>query len=90
MAKSKTPAKRVLTAEKSRERNIAKKSAMKTEVKKFEAAIAEKNIDNAENIFVSAASIIDKNAGKGIIHKNKAARKKSQLAKKLNQLAKQG
>lgn len=88
VAKSKTPAKRARLAEKRRISNMSKKSAMKSVIKKFETAVADKNISEAEVKLVTASSIIDKQAGKGIIHKNKAARKKSRLAKKLNALAK--
>lgn len=84
MAKSKTPQKRALTAEKRRASNASQKSVMKTVIKKFDAAIAEKNTSEAQARLVTASSVIDKTAGKGIIHKNKAARKKSRLAKKLN------
>jgi len=79
--------KRALTAKKRHARNVAKKSAMKTAIKKFEAAVADKNRPEAEIRFVAATSIIDKNARRGIVHKNKAARTKSRLAKKLNNLA---
>lgn len=89
MAKSKTPAKRARVAEKNRQRNISKKSAMRTAIKRFEVAVADKNIAEAEEKLVIASSVIDKNAARGIIHKNKAARKKSRLAKKANQIAAQ-
>lgn len=88
VAKSKTPAKRARTAEARRISNMSKKSAMKSVIKRFETAVADKDIAEAEVKFVAASSIIDKQAGRGIIHKNKAARKKSRLAKKLNALAK--
>lgn len=59
---------------------------MKTAIKKYEKALADKNIQEAQERLVSATSLIDKTAAKGIIHKNKAARKKSRLAQKLNKL----
>jgi small subunit ribosomal protein S20 len=59
------------------------KSSMKTAVKKFEAAAAGKDA-GAGAAFVQAASAVDKAAGKGVLHKNAANRKKAQLAKKLN------
>ena len=86
MAKSKTPLKRAKRAEARRLRNAAQKSAMKTAIKKYEKALADKNIQEAQERLVSATSLIDKTAAKGIIHKNKAARKKSRLAQKLNKL----
>lgn len=87
MAKSKTPAKRIRQAEKSKLRNMARKSAMKTVIKRFEAAVAAKNVDLARERLVMATSIIDRNAARGIIHRNTAARKKSRLTKKLNNIA---
>ena len=53
------------------------KTALKTILKKVDADT------NADNVKV-AVKAVDKAAAKGIIHKNAAARKKSQLAKKLN------
>lgn len=86
MAKSKTPAKRARRAEKRRLINMARKSAMKTAIKKYEAALAEKNVELAKERLIAATSIIDRNAARGIIHRNAAARKKSRLMKKLNAL----
>lgn len=86
LAKSKTPMKRARMAKIRQASNMSKKSAMKTAIKKFEAAIADNNRSEAEAKLVAAISIIDKNAGRGIVHKNKAARTKSRLAKKLNKL----
>lgn len=88
MAKSKTPAKRARQSEMRRKNNMSQKSAMKTVLTKFELAIADKNMTEAENQLVLASSKMDKTAAKGIIHKNKVARKKSQLARKLNSLIK--
>ena len=87
MAKSKTPMKRARTAKIRQASNMSKKSAMKTAIKKFETAVSDKNRSEAEVRLVAATSLIDKNAGRGIVHKNKAARTKSRLAKKLNNLA---
>ena len=53
------------------------KRQLKTILKKVDADT------NADNVKV-AVKAVDKAAAKGIIHKNAAARKKSQLAKKLN------
>ncbi|MDR9755451.1 MAG: 30S ribosomal protein S20 [Thermacetogeniaceae bacterium] len=66
-------------------RNASQKSAMKTAIKKFEAALADGNKDDVEATFKKAVHLIDKVAAKGIIHPNARNRKKSQLARKLNQ-----
>jgi ribosomal protein S20 len=79
--------KRVDVIEKKTLRNNMIKSEYKTAVKKFEAAIAEGNKENAENLLKEAVKKIDGACSKGVIKKNTASRKKSNLAKKLNTLA---
>ena len=65
-------------------RNKRVKSGMKTVIKKFDAAVQAGAPDRTE-LFRQATGAIDKAAAKGVIHKNKANRKKSQLAKRLQQ-----
>ncbi len=68
--------------------NKSRKSALKTAVKKFDAAVVEGDKDTASASFHSATKLIDRAAGSNLIHKNNAARKKSRLAKALNAMAK--
>ena len=63
------------------------KSAMKTSVKKYKAAIEAGNKELAEKTYLEAVGMVDRAVSKGIIHKNNAARKKSQYTKLLNGLA---
>ena len=63
--------------------NKATRSNLKTMLKKADAAVAE-NASDKEAAIRLAIKKVDQAAAKGLIHKNKAARKKSQLAKKLN------
>ena len=63
--------------------NKARKSNLKTVLKKADLAVVE-NAANKEEAIKLAIKRVDQAAAKGLIHKNKAARKKSQLAKKLN------
>ncbi len=84
MAKSKTPAKRARKAEENRLRNKSRKSRLNTAFKKFELSLKSDDIDNTQETFLQLTSIIDKCVGKGILHKNNAARKKSAIAKKFN------
>ena len=86
MPNIKSAIKRVDVTEKKTLRNNMIKSEYKTAVKKFEAAVAEGNKD-AEKLFKDAVKKIDGACSKGIIKKNTASRKKSNLAKKLNTLA---
>jgi len=60
------------------------KTALKTTVKKYEAAVVNNDKANLEKTYKDAVKKIDKAAARGIVHKNKAARKKSQFAKKIN------
>ena len=84
MPNIKSAKKRVQLAEVRNARNKADKSALKTALKKFEAAAAEGNRTEAESAYKVAVKSVDKAAAKGILHKNTAARKKSALDKKLN------
>jgi len=78
----KSAKKRVLVSAMRNEKNRAVKSGLKTKIKKFDAVLA--NGEDVSAAFVNAVKSVDKAAAKGAIHKNAAARKKSQLAKKLN------
>ena len=67
------------------ELNKAKKSALRTSVKKAELSLANGSENSAE-LVRAAIKTIDQAAAKGIIHSNAAARKKSALACKLNKI----
>ena len=83
MPNIKSAKKRVIIAEKNQKKNAAAKSAIRTSVKKARIAVASK--DESAAVAVKSAIIsVDKAASKGLMHKNTAARKKSQLAKALN------
>ncbi len=83
MPNIKSAKKRVAVSKANYERNKAFRSALKTAVKKADNAIESKASDAAETVKV-AVSKLDQAAGKGLIHKNNAARKKSALVNKLN------
>ena len=83
MPNIKSAKKRVLVSKANNERNQAYRSALRTAIKKADAAIDAKAADASEAVKV-AVKKIDQAAVKGIIHKNNAARKKSQLVTKLN------
>ena len=87
MANIKSSKKRVLTAARNAERNVAFKSSIKTAVKKV-LELAKGEDKEALNTAVSKVyQLCDKAVGKGILHKNTAARKKSRLTIALNKLA---
>ena len=81
MPNIKSAKKRVKIIEKKTLRNNMIKSAYKTAVKKFEEAINAGNIDEAKALFSEATKKIDQACSKGVIVKNTAARKKSNLSK---------
>ena len=87
MPNIKSSKKDVLSSKIAYEKNKAEKSALKTAVKKFEAAVAESNRAEAEAAYKVAVAKVDKAVGNGILHKNTAARKKSSLTLQLNKLA---
>lgn len=68
-------------------RNHAAKSKVRTAIKKFDEAVAAGDKASAESAFAESCKLLDSTAGKGIIHANNAARKKSRLAHVLNKMA---
>ena len=86
MPNIKSAKKRVIVAETKRERNNANKTEMKTQLKKFSAAVEEGNKKSAEKELIASVSILDKNAGKGVIHRNAASRRKANLYKAYNNM----
>ncbi len=83
MPNIKSAKKRVLVAEANYMRNKSINSALKTAIKKADAAIESNAADKAEVVKV-AVKKIDQAVSKGILHKNTAARKKSALVVRLN------
>ena len=81
MANIKSAKKRILVNDKINLRNRSIKSALKTTVKKFNAAVAEGNKELAASMLPGVISAVDKAAAKGIMHKNAANRKKAELSK---------
>ncbi len=87
MPNIKSAKKRTLVTETKTEQNRVYKTRMRTEVKKFLAAIAAGNKEEAQALLPHTCSVIDTAVSKGVIKKNTAANKKSKLNKKLNELA---
>ena len=83
MPNIKSAKKRGLVSAANYERNKAYRSALRTAVKKADAAIDAKSEDMAV-VVKAAVKKIDQAASKGIIHKNNAAHKKSALVSRLN------
>ena len=86
MPNIKSAIKRVSVIEKKTLQNNMIKSAYKTAIKTFEAAVAEGDKTKAEETFKQAVKKIDQACTKGVIKANTASRKKSRFSKKLNTL----
>lgn len=79
MANSPQAEKRARQAEKRRQHNAARRSMMRTYIKKVIKAIRSGDKAAASEALQTAQPVIDRMANKGLIHKNKAARHKSRL-----------
>lgn len=86
MANSKSAEKRIRVAERRRQRNRPFRSMARTFVKKADLAIRSGDQETAAAAVQTACSILDRVAGKGIIHKNNAARRKSRLMARFNRM----
>ena len=88
MANIKSQIKRNKTNEKARLRNQAIRSAVRTEIRKFKAAVEAGDKAAAEAQLRVASRKLDKAVSKGVIHRNQAANRKSKLAKLVNSMEK--
>jgi len=79
LANSPSAKKRARQSEDRRQHNKARRSFLRTQIKKVGAALRAGDREAAQQAYVAAVPIIDRMAAKGIIHKNKAARHKSRL-----------
>lgn len=79
MANIKSAIKRARQNEKLRQHNASARSMYRTFIKNVRKAVNEGNHEAAQAAYRKAQPVIDKAAGKGLIHKNKAARIKSRL-----------
>ncbi len=84
MAHSLSAKKRTRQSEKRRAINRARKSQIKTQIKRFEAALSSGDLETAGEQYRLVAQKLDKVASTSTMHKRTAARKKSRLAKRLN------
>ena len=86
MANIKSAKKRILVNRTRAARNKAVRSAVKTAIKKVEAAVVAKDKAAAATALLNAISTIDKAQSKGVYHKNNASRKVSRLTKAVNSI----
>ncbi|MCW6678562.1 30S ribosomal protein S20 [Anaerococcus sp. NML200574] len=84
MANIKSSQKRIEVAKRNTLRNKSRKSAIKTYIKKFEAAIEANELDQARELLKLVDKKLKQAESKNVIHKNRVASVTSRLAKKLN------
>ena len=87
MPNIKSSKKDVIRSKVAYEKNKADKSELKTNLKKFDAALESGDKAAAEGAYKVAVQTVDKAVQKGLLHKNNAARKKSSMTLKLNAMA---
>ena len=87
MPNIKSSKKDVISSKIAYEKNKADKSALKTVLKKYDAALESGDKAAAQAAYAVAVKAVDKAVNKGLLHKNNAARKKSSMTLKLNKLA---
>ncbi len=80
------PKKRVLVTKAKTLQNKMFRTQLKTDIKKYQAAVAAGDAALAQETYKAAVKKIDQAAARNIIHKNAAARKKSQFTKALNKM----
>jgi small subunit ribosomal protein S20 len=85
--KSKSVLKRVRQSEQRRKQSRSNISRYKTEIKKLDHLIEEKNVEAARAMLPSVVATLDKAASKKALSKNSASRKKSSLTRQVNSLA---
>ena len=90
MANTKSARKAARQSERRRKHNASLRSELRTAIKNAGKAIEGGDKTTAQKVFRDAMSAVDRIADKGIIHKNKAARHKSQLAGRLKTLGSAG
>ena len=84
MANIKSAKKRAVQTLKKRQKNLTRKTALKTAVKKVLKSVAEGSDAQAATVFLrDAEARLARAKGKGVIHKNTARRKTSRLAKRV-------
>jgi small subunit ribosomal protein S20 len=86
LANSAQARKRARQSEVNRKRNASQRSMLRTYIKNVVKAVEAGDAAAAQTAYTKAVPVIDKSVGKGLIHKNKAARHKSRLGQHVRAL----
>ena len=89
MPNIKSAIKRVKVNQTKNQENKAIKSRIATYIKKFKVALANNELENADNLLREVVSYLDSAAASNVIHKNNASRKQAHLSKLLDDARKQ-
>lgn len=84
MAHSLSAKKRIRQNAKRRLLTRSRASTLKSRLSKYVAALSGNDVSSAEELFRQASKSLDREAVRGTIHRNAAARRKSRLARRLN------
>ena len=87
MANIKSAQKRARQAEKTRKHNMGLRSRMRTQIKNVIKACEAGDKEAAQAAYKNAVPVIDTMVSKGIVNKNKAARHKSRLSKRIKEMS---
>ncbi len=83
----KSAIKRVRQQKVRRARNVETKTEVRKQIKLFRADVSAADLKKAQADLVAAVSKLDRAVKRGVLHKNTAARKKSQLTREYNAVA---
>ena len=86
MPNIKSAKKRVLQTVKRHDRNVARKSDVKTAIKKLLSAVENKELDVAKDLLREVQAKLSRAQGKGVYHRNTVARKMSRFSKRVKSL----
>jgi len=87
LANSPQARKRALQSEKRRVLHTSQRSMVRSSIRKVIKAIDAKDADGARTAYNEMVPLLDRYAGRGLIHKNKAARHKHRLAQHIKGLS---
>ena len=82
----KSAAKRMRTSQKARVKNLLIRTQIRNTRRAFFEAVAAKNMEQAQSLFRSYCSLLDKSAKKGVIARNNALRRKARAAARIQTL----
>lgn len=86
MANTAQAKKRARQAEQHRQHNASLRSMVRTYIKKVLSTIQDGDKPKAETAYKDAVKVIDRMAGKNLLHKNKAARLKSRISAQIKKM----